>query len=169
MVDQVIHPRIDLGADDTLRRRLRLTFQDGTLRSETAPGFGADLPVVSIEGVGAVYREAFAARGISTLGDLAEIDPLRSLERLSPVDLREFQAKARMVMNLAPIPASFQALATRTVSDVLVADPDHLAGEVDSPEVTADAVAGLQDSLAVLQVALDEAWLQEMLIGDVME
>ena len=169
MVDQVIHPRIDLASDDTLRRQLRLSFEGGTLRSEVTSGFGADLPVISIEGVGAVYGEMLAARGIRTLGDLADIDPLRPLEGLSTVNLREFQAKARMVLSVPVVSESFRPFAGRTVSEVLTAHPDRLAGEIGSPEVTSDVAAALQDDLAVLQVALDEERLQEMMIGDVME
>jgi hypothetical protein len=109
MIDYVIHPRIDLSPKDTLERTLRLTFAAGAIQQdEVLTGFGTDLPVSSIDGIGAVYTSALNAHGIHSLGDLAAIAPQHSIGNIPPGKLREFRAKARLAMRLQVSPDRLQ-------------------------------------------------------------
>lgn len=162
MIDYVIHPRIDLTPGDTLSRSLRLTFTTGVVQEEELAGFGAALPVNSIDGVGGAYASALGEQGIHSLGDLVEVDPLRPVGNIPPVKLREFRAKARLVTRLPVSPASLEPFADYSVSRFLRESPEDLAG----PGVTLEQVQQLQETLADLQIALDDAQLQRLTLGD---
>jgi hypothetical protein len=162
MIDYVIHPRIDLTPEATLKRNVRLTFTTGIIEPEELAGFGAALPVSSIDGVGDAYASALGEGGIHSLGDLVEVDPLRPVGDIPPVKLREFQAKARLVMRLRASPASLELFADRNVSRFLRERPGDLAG----PGVTPERVQRLQEALADLQIALGDAQLQRIMLGD---
>jgi hypothetical protein len=131
-------------------------------------GFGANLPVTSIDGIEASYASALHARGAHSLGDLAEIDPFRPIGDIPLVELREFRTKARLVTRLQINLAPFAPLAGHSVSHLLLQRPERVAGGVDAPGVTTSSVRRLQEELALLQVALDEAQLQSMTLGDLM-
>lgn len=123
MIDYVIHPRIDLTPGDTLTRRLRLTSAASTAQQiEALAGFGADLPVSSLDGVGDAYTRALNEHGIHSLGDLATIDPLRPVGNIPPVKLQEFRAKARLVMRLQVSPSHLQ----EAMGDLQIALDDAL-------------------------------------------
>jgi len=163
MIDYVIHPRIDLSPGDTLNRKLRLTFATGAVPLEVElAGFGATLPVSSIDGVGEAYASALSEGGIHSLDDLVEVDPLRPVGNIPPVKLREFRAKARLVMRLRVSPASLGPFTDRSVSRFLRESPDDLTG----PGVPPATVRRLQETLADLQIALDDAQLQSITLGN---
>ncbi len=166
MINHVIHPRIDLTSGLTLTRKLRLTFTAGTILQEELVGFGADLPVISIDGVGDEYASDFSEQGINTLSDLLEIDPLVPVVDIPQVKLREFRAKARMVTHLYVTLAPFVPLADRSISNILIERPENLAEAIDSANVTTEMATRFQEELAVLQIALDNVQLQRITLGD---
>ena len=166
IIDYVIHPRIELTPGVTLSRKLRLTFGAGALEQEELGEFGAALPVISIDGVGDEYSSDLGGQGIESLGDLAEIDPLLSIGNIPQVKLREFRAKARMVMRLRISLTPFMTLADRSISSLLRKNPEDLAGVIGAPAVTPEVVTGLQEELAVLQIALDDEQLQSITIDE---
>lgn len=63
-------------------------------------------------------------------------------------------------INLIP----FVALADRNISSILQERPEDIAVAMDV--VTTEMVTRLQEELAVLQVALDDAQLQRIMLGD---
>jgi hypothetical protein len=79
---------------------MRLDFSQGLAAKEEILGFCADLPVRSIDGVDDVYGQALALAGINTLHDFLTMNLLEPLAGIPAVKLREFRAKARMVMAL---------------------------------------------------------------------
>jgi hypothetical protein len=163
MIDYVIHPRIDLPSGDTLSRNLRLTFTtDAIWQEEVLAGFGAALPVNSIDGVGDAYASALHEHGIRFLGDLARIDPLRPIGNIPPARLREFRAKARLVMGLRVSQVSLGPLANHSVSRFLLEKPESLS----RPGVTLEEARHLQEALAGLQIALDNAQLKRITLAD---
>jgi hypothetical protein len=163
MIDYVIHPRIDLAPGDTLERKLHLSFAAGTVRQEEALiRFGANLPVGSIDGVGDVYTRALNEHGIHCLGDLAAISPVQSIGDIPPAKLREFRAKARLVMRLQVGSASLAPFAGRSVSRFLMTRAENLT----RPGMAPEKVGRLQEALTDLQVALDEAQLRDITLGE---
>ena len=168
MIDAVIHPRIPLSPGLSLTRNLRLTFGGGAGTGEAVGGMGQTLPVISIDGVGRRYGSILSAAGVNTVGDLLGIDPLLPMRTIPPVKLREFRAKARLVLGFRVNVSPFMSLAQRSLSDLLKSDPETLAAEISSPAVTSESVIGLQESLALLQVALDDAALQEITLGNLL-
>lgn len=162
MVNHVIHPRIDLSPGDTLSRSLRLMFASGAVQMERLTGFGAALPVSSVDGVGDVYVSILGGHGIHSLGDLAKVDPSRPVGDIPPVKLREFRAKARLVMCLQVSRASLEPFADCSVSRFLGESPQGLM----QPGVTLNMVQRLQEALANLQIALDDVQLQRIMLGD---
>ncbi|MBA2669175.1 MAG: hypothetical protein H0U67_02255 [Gemmatimonadetes bacterium] len=168
MINQVIHPRIDLGPEDTLLRRLQLTVGGGQVGREAVVGFGGALPVTSLHGVGTVYAEALDAAGIRTIRALSHINPQRRIAGIPAVTLLEFRAKARMVQHLQIDVAPFAALSGRSISSLLLTPPRTIVQELPDSGITVGAVARLQDELAVLQVALDEDSLQRITLGELL-
>jgi len=164
MINHVIHPRIDITPGLTLCRVLRLDFSQGPAQEEIR-GFGAGLAARSIDGVGDVYGPALAAAGVNVLGDFLAMNPLAPPTGIPAVKLREFRAKARMVMTLTVGLAPFAALSHVNLSQLLKENPQTLAGMVNSFTVTAEMVADLQEELMPLQVALDDQQLQQMTLG----
>lgn len=168
MIDAIIHPRIPLSPGLSLTRNLRLSFGGGVGAGEAVGGMGQTLPVISIDGVGRRYGSILSAAGVNTVGDLLGIDPLLPMRTIPPVKLREFRAKARLVLGFRVNVSPFMFLAQRSLSDLLKSDPETLASEISSPAVTPENVIGLQESLALLQVALDDAALQEITLGNLL-
>ncbi len=167
MIDTVIHPRIDLSAEMTLRRNLHLSFA-ANRPMETAGGFGARLPVIAIDGVGEQFSAALRRQNVRTLSDLLRLDPLQGVGRIQAVNLREFRAKARMVMAVRFDMRPFMPLAESTISALLKTPPQALAKLIEDAEVSGDSLARLQEELAILQVALDESALQNITLGDLL-
>ncbi len=167
MIDYVIHPRIALSPGMTLTRNLHLTFGIGTgVGTETVGGFGSTLPVISIDGVGEQFSVLLNAAGVNTLNDLIEIDPLQTISSIPGVKLREFRAKARMVMGFRADLLPFASLSEQNISTLLKTEPETIASEIGLVgTVTSSHVIQMQETLAILQVALDDAALQEISLG----
>jgi hypothetical protein len=168
MVDYVIHPRIDLGGGLILRRTVRLSFTSGAPLDggDGFPiSFGASLPVIVIDGVGEDFGAQLSASGVATLGDLVRIDPLASVGDIPRVRLLEFRAKARLALGLRVDLAPFVRLSDRSVSDLLRERPELLAHAARDRRVTTKDAVRLQEQLAPLQIAFDDAQLQQVTLG----
>lgn len=168
LINRVTHDRYDLTPLLTLNRKIRLTFTGGAISQEELTGFGATLPVRSIDGVGDVFAGDLNTQKVQTLGDLIEIDPLTPVGSIPLVKLREFRAKARLVMGLKATLATFVPLAKYSIGHILIRKPDELADIMGSPDITSEMVARLQEELAILQIALDDAQLQDIPLGKLM-
>ncbi len=167
MINYVIHPRIDLTSDLTFTRKLRLTFSMGAVHEEGVMGVGAKLPVISIDGIGDEYVDEFGKNGIYYLGDLAEIDPFSLVSTIPQTRLKDFRAKARMVSCLGVNPALFTQLAEHSISSLLSKRPEILA--TNAPGLTSEFIKQLQEELSVLHIALDDAQLQQITLGDLIK
>ncbi len=82
------------------------------------------------------------------------------------VKLREFRAKARMVMRLRISLPPLAPFADRSISSFLRERPEDLAAAINTPGVTPQMVTRLQEEIALLQIALDDAQLQRITLGD---
>jgi hypothetical protein len=169
MINHVIHPRIDITPGLTLRRTLRLDFSQVFAVKEEIRDCGASLPVMSIDGVGEVYGLALASAGINTLNDFLTMNLLEPPAGIPAVKLREFRAKARMVMALRVGLTPVAALAHLSISDLLTANPQTLAAMPGAFTITADMVTELQEELMTLQVALDNEQLRQMTLGSLLQ
>lgn len=168
MINHVIHPRIDLINNITLIRTLRLDFSQSTLQVEELGTFGTSLPLHSIDGVGAAYAAIIESSGVQSLGDLAEIDPLMPLETIPAIKLREFRAKARMVLGFSANIAPFAELGHYNVSDLLKESPEVLASRIQETVVTPQMVTDFQEELMPLQVALDDRQLKNVTLAELL-
>ncbi len=166
MIDFIIHPPYDLIAGRTLTRKIHLTFTNTTRLQDGLTGFGAALPVISIDGVGRRFSAALGAAEVNTLNDLLNLNPLSPIGNMPMVKLQEFRAKARMVLGFRTDLSPFMPLAEQNISSLLQANPETLSEEVASPLVTPESILQMQEALARLQVALDDRILQEMTLQD---
>lgn len=168
MIDHVIHPRIDLERDKKLIRKMRLVFETGIGPLDHIIDFGSNLPVISIDGVGTKYSDILKNQGVEKIADLVKVDPLTPIGRIPMIKLREFRAKARIVLqteiNLLP----YTKLQKWNISRVLKEKPENLVDKIGDPDVTKKMVTSLQEKLAILQVALDDVQLQKITIGDLL-
>jgi hypothetical protein len=169
MINHVIHPRIDITPELTLVRKVYFDFATGAIKPEELTGFGASLPVESIDGVGSKYATILKGLGIETLNDLIKINPLDPIAEIPPVKLREFRAKARMVMGIKVTLAPFNTLTDYSISDILVKNPEELLEIIGLPEVDLEMVVRLQEELALLQIALDNRRLKNIKFGELMK
>lgn len=165
MINRVTHARIDITPALDLTRKLRLNFTGGIIPQEDLTGFGASLPVSSIDGLGRDYANQMRAQGILTLKDLVIMDPLVPVGKIPLVRLREFRAKARMVMRARVSLAPFMPIAGKSISDILSEKPQAIAADVGGG-ITAEMAAQFQEELAVLQIALDDAQLKKIKLSD---
>jgi hypothetical protein len=174
MINQVIHPRIDMAPGMTLSRTLHLTFEvvqppATPTRPPATPsptGPRAALPIISIDGVGQQYTADLAAAGVTTVAALARIDPGRPIGNIPEGKLREFRAKARLVLNLPSDLGVLSPLANVTVVSFLRQTAALLIRGIGTPGVTVEAVTRWQAQLESVQMALDEAQLQQMTLGE---
>jgi hypothetical protein len=169
MIDQVIHPRIDMTPGMTLNRRLRLTFgfdEPAVVEDGELSGPGSSLPVMSIDGIGQVYSQELGSLNVTTIGELANLVPVDGVLDIPLVKLREFRAKCRMAMSLRIDFFPVQLISGNNVSDLLRQSPQELASQINTPGVTQETVMRLQSELDKLQVALDDSQLQTITIGE---
>jgi hypothetical protein len=193
MINQVIHPRIDVAPGMRLLRTLHLTFAAEIIQAQvstllprppppahTEPGFSpeaatssliltgprAALSTVSIDGVGLQYAAELAAAGVHTVSTLAQVDPAQRIGTIPEGKLREFRAKAKLVLGLPHDLGALSPLATVTVGSFLRQAAGRLVQGTASPDVAAEAVHQWQAQLESVQMALDEAHLQKMTLGE---
>lgn len=168
MIDYVIHPRIHLTDGMLLKRKLRLNFEIGTIIQKRKIGFGAKIPVIEISGVGNKYAEELNEHGITNLSDLLEIDPLKPIGNIPMVRLREFNGKARKVSGMSADLANFSALGDYDISSFLRDRPEAIANTISEIGITPQTVFDLQEELTILQIALDDLFLQKTKLSDLM-
>lgn len=169
MIDRIIHPRIDLDPGMTLVRHIRLSFTSGVTQTDEPTEFGAAMPVSNIDGVGEEYAASFARVGIFTLTDLANTFSFSEVEGIHPPKLREFRAKAMMVLGLRLNLGSLNSLAEQPLTTILSQSPQVLMELQDSSEITVGMIQHLQDRLSILEVALDHTLLQQFTLGAFLE
>ena len=161
LIDYVIHPRVDL------TRTVRLSFTAGGVPGGEPTFFGvsfrAGLPVISIDGIGDEYAAELGENGIHSLGDLARIDSFNPVGSIPQARLGEFRAKARMVMRMEIDMTPFIALADSRISNILSERPEIL---VEVSGIIPEMVKQLQEELAILHIALDDAHLQSITLGE---
>lgn len=168
LINHVTHDRYDLTPELTLNRKIRLNFTGGVISQEEITGFGATFPVISIDGVGEGYANDLTAAGIQTLDNLFNINPLLPIGNIPLVKLREFHTKAKLVISIKVTLAPFVEFADYSISDLLTRKPDQLVDEVNSRDLSVEMVSLLQAELALLQVALDDSYLQKIVFEDLM-
>lgn len=176
MIDYVIHPRIDMTGGMALIRKLRFMFAVGhALHPETEkvpqqeiPGFGADLPVIDIAGVGKRFAQVLNDHGIHKLSDLVAIDPLLSIGNIPMAKLRQFYGKAQMLMKLNTDLKPFAVFNEYSISRILLDRPEDLVNSVPGTGIIPEDVFNLQKDLTILQVTLDESFLKKITLGDIL-
>ena len=161
LINRVTHDRYDLTPLLTLNRKIHLTFKGGAISQEELTNFGAALPIYNIDGVGKKFTSALNGAGVKSLDDLVKIDPLKSIGNIPLVKLREFRAKARLVMGFKATLAPFVPLADYSISSILLQDSEKLSEIIGSPDINVEIVAHFQEELAILQVALDDETLKK--------
>ncbi|MGD9162480.1 MAG: hypothetical protein PVG39_29000 [Desulfobacteraceae bacterium] len=166
LINRVTHDRYDLTPLLTLNRKIHLTFKGGAISQEELTNFGAALPVYNIDGVGKKFTSALKGAGVQSLDDLVKIDPLKPVGKIPLVKLREFRAKARLVMRFKATLAPFVPLADYSISSILLQNPEKLSEIIGSPDINAEMVAHFQEELAILQIALDNTQLKNIRLGD---
>ncbi|MDH5626205.1 MAG: hypothetical protein OEY21_08870 [Nitrospira sp.] len=168
MIDYVIHPRIQVSEGMTLTRNLHLIFGvGGAGTADLVGGFGGTLPVNSIDGVGHRFSSILNAAGVRTLHDLIAVNPAQRIRSIPGVKLLEFRAKAMLALGFRADLTPFASLSEWSISRLLQEDSQViLAG---APGVGTSQVIQLQEALAVLQVAFDDAALQEISLGALMQ
>lgn len=193
LIDYVIHPRIDLTDNDTLTRRLRLTFDTATNNSSAATRsqcivarsnnnittstigqtgmasstFISNLSVRSIDGIGSRFSQALDTHGIKTVSDLAAFDTRTTALSIPAGKLREFRTKAKLLLRSQSQldPLALQLFKNQNLYDFLNENPNHLAlGANESLE----SVEVLQDALVDIQITLDDSQLRSIRLGDLL-
>lgn len=168
MVNHIIHPRIDLSPGMVLTRRIHLHFTETVVATAAPSGnFGRSLSVSCIDGIGEEYTQQLIDASIITIGQLADIDPLRSIGTIPPVKLYEFREKARMViMHQSPDISLFHEIDDLSLSGILFNSEDQILESANNPALTIEIVRNLKNTIAQLQVALDDSVLQEISLGE---
>ena len=164
LINYVIHPRIDLAAGTGLARRVRFTLkpQTGTTPQELSDHWLGNEPARRVDGVGRAFAEALDQAGIITIRDLAAADPLDLQPHLPLMRAVELRAKARLALRTASGMRSAAELDTRTPWEILTTPIQTLLTELDA---TATEVGRLVEQAGALQLALDNAYLRSMTIG----
>ena len=164
LVNHVIHPRLYMESGTTIARQLRLS-----VRAEIDPEW-LTLPqhwlretsIKNVDGVGDAYVQTLSRAGITTVGQLAETEPLSLQVRIVPMKRVEMWAKARLSLRTAATLSPVAELLDRRAWEVIITSPATLAAAVGADE---KAVARLREQLCALQLALDNRFLQEITVG----
>jgi hypothetical protein len=128
----------------------------------------AERHVRIIHGIGSRYAEELKKAGIETLSQLAELDPFTLEINIPQVRLFEFQRKAEMAMRVKISAETFAPLLDLYVSDILKTPRSSFAVLAEkAPQAWAQLDALMKD-LRTLQVVLDDDFLAECRLGDLM-
>ncbi len=165
LINYAVHPVIELRANQTLTRTIRLNFRPGgSAIGEQAGGVPmhwlGDQPVTLIDGVGEAIATALKDTGADTVRELAtlQLDDLpKGVSRSRAVELR---SKAQLAMQTAAQLVRAPSFSDKTIDDVLRITSDE--------SVPIDTLDRLQGQLGLLQVALDARWLKRRLIGELL-
>jgi hypothetical protein len=164
LINHVIHPSVAVSAGASLTRRLRLTFcPDAAADWHSVPDhwLGGEA-AERIDGVGEALAVILGDAGISTIRELARIEPVDMGGDLSLVRMAELRAKARMALRTAADLKPLAGLNAMTPSDVLAASLETL---IDDAGGAAEAVLRLREQAGALQMTLDNRYLQQVNIG----
>jgi hypothetical protein len=142
--------------------------EEETPKEESQWGLLAEQDVQIIHGVGSRYAEELKKVGIETLSQLAELDPFTVAINIPQVRLFEFQRKAEVAIRVKISAGTFAPLLDLYVSDILKTPRSSFA-ELDekAPQAWAQLDALMKD-LRTLQVVLDDDFLAECRLGDLM-
>ncbi len=185
MINQAIHPRIDVSPGMTLSRTLVLTFTlsehlpggDRTLAEpQAAPPAASDrnlswtgpravLPVSALHGVGKGYASTLEAAGVADLAAMAQLEPNQAIGRLSTAKLREFRAKARLVLSYPTDLGELAPLADLSVAEFLHS-PAAAIANMQPSSIALPIVVQWQIQLDSIQLALDDDQLKQMTLGE---
>lgn len=165
LINYVIHPRIDLTPNATLRRRLHLTFNSalhiaggGTaLPYSISSNWIQDAPLGIIDGAGKTFIARLADVDIHTIGDLAKLEPAALNTDIPMKKLIELNAKARFAISTISELGMIAGLHNRKLDELMKTPTSLLASESGSP---LPSVSRLYAQLGNLQMTLDDRFLK---------
>lgn len=128
---------------------------------------GSLLPVDRIDGVGHSIGATLKEGGVRTVGELACLDPAREFQGISRRSLQQLRAKAALVVTSLPDIDGVDALADRTVTQILDADPGGLTSALGGRIALADAQR-MQADLAGLLVLLNDEVLERATLAELL-
>ena len=164
LINYVVHPSIDLTEKLTLNRTIRLSFHN--VQDTEAPDIPdhplGKFPVTQLDGIGDAYARVLNAASIRTIWSLALIEPAAVTVGLPAMKLVELNAKARLALRTAAAVAPLPALLDQTLWNLLAASPEALSAKAG---VSKKTIEKLRDQLGTLQLTLDNAFLQQLTLG----
>lgn len=172
LIDYVIHPRIDLAYNNTLTRRLRFKFNTSgaspSPQSTATSSTFENLPVRSIDGIGAHYTDELDTYGIRTIKDLVEKIPKAPDFTIPTGKLDEFRAKAKIVLQQKSKldRQQYETFKDRNLMKLIKETSQNLSKDSD---LSIETVEHLKDTLNVLRIVLDDALLKSIKLGDLLE
>ncbi|VVS94481.1 helix-hairpin-helix domain-containing protein [Desulfoluna spongiiphila] len=166
MINQVIHPRIDLAPGTTLVRTLRLDFSGESYRQQTMGTFGAGLPLQVIDGIGKIYANALVAAGIRTLSELARITPEDHAGMVPTGKLLEFRTKARMILDFPPSLSDRSSPGDVPLGQLIESGADALTTRLEPSGGSPDKALEMHHALMSLQVAMTDDALRHHTIHE---
>ena len=119
-----------------------------------------------IKGIDERIARALARFQVTTVKDLAALDPVNPLPGVPPSRVRKFVEKALILRHFQPL-ATFAQLANLSVVDALHADAEELQ-RLSRGELDKEQALDVQRALGVLQVALDVDVLQRVRLKDLL-
>jgi hypothetical protein len=164
LINYVIHPSVAVPAGQSLTRRLRLTLRPNAAADwHSVPDhwLGGEA-AECIDGVGEALAGILGEAGISTIRDLARMEPVDMGGDLSLVRMVELRAKARMALRTAADLNPLAGLNAMTPWDVLTASAEAL---IDAAGGAAEAALRIREQAGALQMTLDNRYLQQVTIG----
>lgn len=168
LINYVIHPRIDMTPNATLTRKLHLDFDSPAPAATAIPAAAAttnwlsDAPVKLIDGVGKTYISALTAAGIKTIGELASSE-LETKVSMPGMKFMEIRARAQIAI---------QSISTLNPTDAML--PLKFKQFFSTPTGELAIMLGANrntvlhacNQLCMLQLALDQKFLQNKTIGE---
>jgi|GEM_PF-4907601 len=127
------------------------------------PG-AAGLRVRDIDGIAGTFEAQLAKAGVVSVRGLADADPETFGPGIPGAKRREFVAKAKLAIRVAEELPDLSNVADVSVWDVLTMSARELG---EGHGLPADVAEGLHDTLAPLQMALDDAALRRLQARDI--
>jgi hypothetical protein len=125
-----------------------------------APG----LRVRDVDGIAGKWERELAEAGVVSMRGLAEADPDTFGRQIPAAKRREFVAKAKLAIRVAEELPDLSNVPEVSVWDVVSMSPRQLSEELGLPT---DVAQGLHDTLAPLQMALDDDALRRLQPRDI--
>lgn len=164
LINYVIHPRIDLDGGTDLTRRVRFT-----MKPDPSPDW-LRLPehwlgqqhVQQIDGVGQAYAQNLSQLGVTTINELALLEPSAVSPQFPLMRGVELRAKARMALRTADGIRPVSGMNDRSPWYILTTPLDTLIAESGA---TAEQVSRLIEQAGELQLTLDNNYIRQITIG----